>query len=122
MTSTRAFVPAAAPANNDHRVRKRLYLGGLALACTDDADERLLDELRERFARLGVALVAVEPCDQRKHEGVAFAEARAVSERDFARCFSVLNGTRWRGRVLRVEVVKREHYMRRLRREGVGGS
>jgi len=83
----------------------RLFVGNLVPALSDIL-------LRASLSKFGT-VSSIERNTERKFAHVSFSTTKPE---DLKRCISTLNGTRWMGTVVRVEVAT-EHFMARLKRE-----
>nr|KAJ3417068.1 nucleolar protein 8 [Polyrhizophydium stewartii] len=100
---------ATAAELNAAPVSKRLFVGGVAPEVTPE-------ELGARFAAFGqVSGVAIE--SKAGADGGRFAYLSIeTTVGSLKKCYSIYNGTKWRGHALRIEEAK-QHYLVRLHRE-----
>ncbi|XP_032996658.1 nucleolar protein 8 [Lacerta agilis] len=93
-------------------VIKRLYVGGLGHTISET-------ELQERFGKFGnvTETEIVTRKDEKGNPTKTFAYINiTLSEKEFKKCVSVLNKTKWKGGTLQIELAK-ESFLHRLARE-----
>jgi len=80
--------------------RKRLYVGGLSSSTTEA-------ELRQRFASFGTVNSVEIMKDKYTNESRNFGYLDlGVTEQNWMKCLSILNGASWKGSKLKVQEAK----------------